>query len=119
MVPVSLKSEQNGSLAEYIIPSLELQLGMIVASIPALRQFFVWGRQLRSTRRMRKSQDHTSEPTTIAYPSAVHGRSGKSGISNENLIPLESISVRKTTDVEVNRSNRSEIDHLEGGNSWN
>ena len=125
MVSVSLKSEQNASLAKSITTRLEDQLGIIVASIPALRQLFIWSRQLRSTRRIRSSQDHTSEPgtyepTTIAYPSAVHSRSGngKSGISNENLIPLENIPVRKTTDVKVNRSNRTEIDHhLEGGTS--
>lgn len=122
MVHVSFKSEHNGSLANSITTSLEDQLGIIVASIPALRQLFVWSRQLRSTRRMRNSQDHTSQPTTIAYPSAVHGKSGKSGksgISNERLIPLETLPVRKTTDVEVNYSIRTEIDHhLECGTSW-
>ncbi|KAF6237684.1 hypothetical protein HO173_003885 [Letharia columbiana] len=95
---------------------LEDQVGIIVASTPALRQLFIWSRQSISARRTKTyTQDRTFDRTTISEPSAVQG---KSGISKENLIPLGTLPVRKTTELEVNFSNKTESDDLERGIGW-
>jgi len=90
---------------------------MIVASTPALRQFFVWSRESISARQSKSyTQSRTREQLTKVDPSTIQG---KSGISEENLIPLGSLPVRKTTEVEVNFSNKQGNDNdLERGVNW-